>query len=136
MSSYLNAFLVSDFEHISNNETREDGETLQRVFTRPGSSLRAEYGLRNSIDLLNVLENYVNKTFTLPKLDSGAIPGKGGGMENYGLILYREAAMIYPELDEDITHNLRQRGVRLIAHEIAHMFFGNLVTGEWWNYLW
>lgn len=126
MSSYLLAFLVSDFKYLSNEATRQPGEALQRIFTRPGMESRAQYGLQNSVDLLKELEIFANLAFDLPKLDSGAIPGKGGGMENWGLILYREAALIYEENDEDISHALRQRGVRLIAHEIAHMFFGNL----------
>lgn len=130
MSSYLNAFIVSDFQALSNNGT---GKTLQRVWTRPDEVQKAQYGLKNSEKLLETLEEFVNMTYDLEKLDSGAIPGKGGGMENWGLLLYREAALIY---EDDISHTLENRGVRLIAHEIVHLFFGDLVTGEWWNYLW
>lgn len=83
MSSYLLAFLVSDFKYLSNNETRQNNETLQRIWTRPGMELRAAYGLKNSVDLLKELEMFADLTFDLPKLDSGAIPGKGGGMENW-----------------------------------------------------
>lgn len=133
MSSYLNAFLVSDFEQLNNEATRLENEALQGIWTRPGEKEKAHYGLNNSVIILNELEKFVNVKFNLPKLDSGAIPGKGGGMENWGLVLYREGALIY---EDDISHSLMQRGVRLIAHEVVHMFFGNLVTGEWWNYLW
>lgn len=133
MSSYLNAFLISDFDVLTNADTKTANETLQGIYTRPGEKERAQYGLDNSVKILNVLEKFTNTKFNLPKLDSGAIPGKGGGMENWGLVLYREAALIY---ENDISHSLMQRGVRLIAHEIVHMFFGDLVTGEWWNYLW
>ncbi|KAG5680752.1 hypothetical protein PVAND_010239 [Polypedilum vanderplanki] len=136
MSTYLLAFLVSDFKYLSNENTLEPGQTMQRIWTRPGIEEKAKYGLENSINLLEALEEFVDMKFDLPKLDSGAIPGKGGGMENWGLVLYREVALVYEENDADISHNLRQRGVRLIAHEIAHMFFGDLVTAQWWNYLW
>ncbi|KAL7036523.1 hypothetical protein ACKWTF_008832 [Chironomus riparius] len=136
MSTYLIAFLVSDFKYLSNNNTRLVGEALQSIYTRPGKEQKAKYGLENSVKLLNELEKFGGIKFALPKLDSGAIPGKGGGMENWGLILYREEALVYEDDDEDIAHDLMQRGVRLIAHEVVHMFFGNLVTAEWWNYLW
>lgn len=133
MSSYLNAFLVSDFEALSNELTKNSNETLQRIWTRPGEAARAQYGLDNSVKLLNELEKFAGIKYSLPKLDSGAIPGKGGGMENWGFVLYREAALIY---EDDISHSLMNRGVRLIAHEVVHLFFGDLVTGEWWNFLW
>ncbi|XP_070509992.1 putative aminopeptidase-2 [Chironomus tepperi] len=136
MSTYLLAFLVSDFTFLSNEGSREVGEALQSIYTRPGKEMNAKYGLENSVKLLNELEKFGGMKFSLPKLDSGAIPGKGGGMENWGLVLYREEALVYEDDDEDIAHDLMQRGVRLIAHEVVHMFFGNLVTAEWWNYLW
>lgn len=89
MSSYLNAFLVSDFEVLTNNLTKNVNETLQGVWTRPGESTKAQYGLDNSVKILNALEEFAGKKYSLPKLDSGAIPGKGGGMENWGFVLYR-----------------------------------------------
>lgn len=74
MSTYLIALLVSDFEYISNEGTNQ---TLQRIYTRPGLQSRASYGLQNSIELLEQLEKFVSVKVDLPKLDSGAIPGKG-----------------------------------------------------------
>ncbi|KAL7036524.1 hypothetical protein ACKWTF_008832 [Chironomus riparius] len=136
MSTYLLAFLVSDFKYLSNNNTRLVGEALQSIYTRPGKEQNAIYGLENSVKVLNELEKFAGMNFSLPKLDSGAVPGKSGGMENWGLIIYREEALIYEDEEEEIAHDLKQRGVRLIAHEVAHMFFGDLVTAKWWNYLW
>jgi aminopeptidase N len=83
MPTYLLAFLVSDFKYLSNNDTRTENQALQRIWTRPGIESKAQYGLDNSVKLLDALEKFVNITFDLPKLDSGAIPGKGGGMENW-----------------------------------------------------
>jgi aminopeptidase N len=117
MSTYLLAFLVSDFHYIS-NEGQQPEHTLQSIYTRPGLESRAQYGLENSVAMLKKLEQFVDVEFELEKLDSAAVPGKGGGMENFGLILYRETALIYEANDADISHQLRQRGVRLIAHEM------------------
>ncbi|CAG9805230.1 unnamed protein product [Chironomus riparius] len=136
MSTYLLAFLVSDFKYLSNNNRRLEGEALQSIYTRPGKEQNAKYGLENSVKVLNELEKFAGMNFSLPKLDSGAVPGKSGGMENWGLIIYREEALVYEDEEEEIAHDLKQRGVRLIAHEVAHMFFGDLVTAKWWNYLW
>ena len=83
MSTYLLAFLVSDFKYISNADTKIEGEALQGIYTRPGKEQKAKYGLENSVKLLNELEKFGGMNFSLPKLDSGAIPGKGGGMENW-----------------------------------------------------
>ena len=83
MSTYLLAFLVSDLTHLSNNNTRIEGEALQSIYTRPGKEQNAKYGLENSIKILDALEKFGGMNFSLPKLDSGAIPGKSGGMENW-----------------------------------------------------
>jgi aminopeptidase N len=83
MSTYLLAFLVSDFTYLSNADTRTVDQALQSIYTRPGKESKAQYGLDNSVKLLTELEKFAGLNFSLPKLDSGAIPGKGGGMENW-----------------------------------------------------
>ena len=83
MSSYLLAFVVSDFEYITNEETKQPGDTLHRVWVRQGTKLRAQYALENSELVLKELEKYVGFPFELPKVDSAAIPNKGGAMENW-----------------------------------------------------
>lgn len=83
MSSYLNAFLISDFDVLTNADSKLANETLQGIYMRPGEKEKAHYGLEQSVNLLNALEKFVDVKFDLPKLDSGAIPGKGGGMENW-----------------------------------------------------
>lgn len=67
-------------------------------------------------------------------LDHVAIPSKGGAMENWGLILYQENSLLYDEEEEPISFKLRSAS--LIAHEVAHFWFGNLVTCEWWSDTW
>lgn len=83
MSSYLVAFVVSDFRHISNEDTIEAGETLHRVWVRPDSVLKAWYALDNSAKVLKTLEEYIGFDFELPKVDSAAIPNKGGAMVSH-----------------------------------------------------
>lgn len=88
MSSYLLAFVVSDFEYISNADTKEIGETLHRIWVRPDAIKKAQFALENSEAVLKALEAYVNFDFELPKIDSAAIPNKGGAMENWGMVTY------------------------------------------------
>lgn len=88
MSSYLIAFVISDFGSISNEATRLPGQTLQRVWVRPDSVPRAKYAVENSDAVLKALEGYVNFEYELPKVDSAAIPNKGGAMENWGMVTY------------------------------------------------
>jgi aminopeptidase N len=83
MSSYLNAFVVSEFEFISNEDFKGDDETLVRVIARPDWLDNADYGLKSSIAALKALEKYVGHEYELEKLDSVVIPEKNGAMENW-----------------------------------------------------
>lgn len=88
MSSYLLAFVVSDFKYISNEAGKAPTDTLHRVWVRPDSITKADYALENSAKVLKALEDYVGFDFVLPKVDSAAIPNKGGAMENWGMVTY------------------------------------------------
>lgn len=136
MSSYLLAFVVSDFEYITNEVDLPQGEVIHRVWTKPDSISKAWFALENSAKVLKELENYVQFPFELPKVDSAAIPNKGGAMENWGMVTYWETAMIYEEKYEDISHAFKLSGVDVIAHELAHQFFGDSVTCKWWDQTW
>jgi aminopeptidase N len=83
MSSYLNAFVISDLEFITNEGTKAENEPLHRVWTRPDSLKKAQYALDNSIAALKALEEYTGFTYALEKVDSAGIPGKTGAMENW-----------------------------------------------------
>lgn len=89
MSTYLLAFVVSEFKFESNEAEKEVGETLQRVFARPDEVHKTRGALENSIKVLKKLEEYVGLDYELAKMDSAAVPQKGGAMENWGLITYR-----------------------------------------------
>ncbi|CAO1388277.1 unnamed protein product [Diamesa serratosioi] len=136
MSTYLLAFVVSDFEFISNAATKMDNETLHRIYVRSDAIEHTKYALENSEKFLKALENYVSFDYELSKVDSAAIPFKGGAMENWGLITYRENILIYDVPEDEINHVQKFDGISTIAHELAHQFFGNLVTCEWWSYSW
>ncbi|KAM4572960.1 aminopeptidase N-like [Odontesthes bonariensis] len=133
MSTYLLAFIVSDFDFITNTI---DGITI-RIFAR-GPAIAAgqgAYALNKTGPILKFFENYYNSSYPLPKSDQIALPDfNAGAMENWGLITYRETALLY---DEKFSSNSnKERIATIIAHELAHMWFGNLVTLRWWNDLW
>lgn len=136
MSSYLLAFVVSDLEFVDNEATREPGDILHRVWVRPDSVSKAWYAVEVSDKVVKALEAYTGFDYELPKVDSAGVPNKGGAMENWGMVTYRENAMIYEENYEDISHTQKWSGVDVIAHELAHQFFGDTVTCEWWDTIW
>ena len=136
MSTYLLAFVVSDFGQISNEDTKEADDTLHRIWVRPDSVTKAPFAIENSAFVLKALESYIEFDFELPKVDSAGIPNKGGAMENWGMVTYWESAMIYEEKYEDISHSLIYEGVGVISHELGHQFFGDSVTCECWDQTW
>ncbi|XP_037111087.1 alanyl (membrane) aminopeptidase b [Syngnathus acus] len=133
MSTYLLAFIVSDFGNISNII---DDVTI-RIFARKSAidAGQGAYALNKTGPILKFFERYYNSTYPLPKSDQIALPDfNAGAMENWGLITYRETALLY---DEDFSSNgNKERIASIISHELAHMWFGNLVTLKWWNDLW
>ncbi|KAM7002296.1 aminopeptidase N-like [Tautogolabrus adspersus] len=133
MSTYLLAFIVSDFGFI--NQTI-DG-VLIRIFARKPAidAGQGEYALNKTGPILKFFEKYYNSKYPLPKSDQIALPDfNAGAMENWGLITYRETALLYDE--EYSSNSNKERIASIIAHELAHMWFGNLVTLRWWNDLW
>lgn len=83
MSSYLLAFVISDLQSVTNEDTKLADETLHRIWVRPDSVSKARFALESSDLALKALENYLNFKFELPKLDSAGIPNKNGAMENW-----------------------------------------------------
>uniref|UniRef100_A0AAX7TII4 Aminopeptidase n=1 Tax=Astatotilapia calliptera TaxID=8154 RepID=A0AAX7TII4_ASTCA len=133
MSTYLLAFIVSDYDSIGNSI---DGVEI-RIFARRSAIAagQGQYALNKTGPILKFFEQYYNATYPLPKSDQIAIPDfNAGAMENWGLITYRETALLY---DEAFSSNSNKEKIAtIIAHELAHMWFGNLVTLRWWNDLW
>lgn len=136
MSSYLLAFVVSDLVSITSEGIVPEGETMHRIWVRPDSVKKAYYAVLESISALYALEFYTGFDYMLPKVDSAGVPNKGGVMENWGMLTYRENAMIYEIEYQDISHTQKLSGVNAISHVIAHQFFGCSVTSGWWDYVW
>lgn len=132
MSSYLLAFIVGDFECV---EKKSADGVLVRVFTTPGKKHQAQFALDCAAKTISFFNAYFAIPYPLPVVDLIAIPDfSAGAMENWGAITYRESALLVdPEHSSAIT---RQWVALVIAHELAHQWFGNLVTMEWWTHLW
>ncbi|MCX6752204.1 MAG: M1 family metallopeptidase [Candidatus Nomurabacteria bacterium] len=146
MSTYLLAFIVGDFECLESKTTPTTssfrhspsgrGRSIRvRVFTTPGKKHQAKFALDCAIKTLEFYEKYFDIAYPLPVLDMIAIPDfTAGAMENWGAITYRESAIL---VDDDHSSLSNKQWVALIiAHEISHQWFGNLVTMEWWTHLW
>lgn len=133
MSTYLLFLGVGDFERTNR---QVDGVDLG-VITRRGSLPKAQYALDSAADVLPWLNEYFGVRYPLPKLDNIAGPGQAqtfGAMENWGAIFsFERGFLINPEANSE-----RERsGIFLnLAHEMAHQWFGDLVTMSWWDDLW
>ena len=138
MPTYLLAFAVGpydlvDYGMIPPNSNR-DREVHLRGIAAKGLGERMQYALKNTDGLLSVLEEYFGTPYPYKKLDLIAMPESfGGAMENIGAITYDEYLLL---MDEDSPINQRRAYTVVHAHEMAHMWFGNLVTPGWWNDIW
>nr|XP_053651337.1 aminopeptidase N-like isoform X1 [Cherax quadricarinatus] len=133
MSTYLVAFVVSDFASLTT--TTANNHTVFRVWAREPALQQAEYSRLVGPPILTHFEDYFNQSYPLPKQDMIAIPDfSAGAMENWGLITYRETAMLYDPRVSAASN--KQYVVAVVAHELAHQWFGNLVTPRWWTDLW
>ncbi|KAL0193595.1 hypothetical protein M9458_011891, partial [Cirrhinus mrigala] len=96
---------------------------------------QAEFALDAAVKLLDFYDDYFAIPYPLPKQDLAAIPDfQSGAMENWGLTTYRESALLFDPHKSSASDKL---GITMIiAHELAHQWFGNLVTMQWWNDLW
>uniref|UniRef100_A0AAY4CMT3 Aminopeptidase n=1 Tax=Denticeps clupeoides TaxID=299321 RepID=A0AAY4CMT3_9TELE len=132
MSTYLVAFIVSDFLSIS--KSSQHGVKIS-IYSVPEKIGQAEYALNVAARLLDFYEDYFDIPYPLPKQDLAAIPDfQSGAMENWGLTTYRETALLFDPEKSSASDKL---GITMIiAHELAHQWFGNLVTMAWWNDLW
>jgi aminopeptidase N len=133
MSSYLLFFGVGDFERVHRDVNGVD----VGVVVKRGDTAQAEYALDAAAHILTYYNDYFAKPYPLPKLDLIAGPGSSqffGAMENWGAIFYFERdLLIDPRVS---TESDRQNVYTTVAHEMAHQWFGDLVTMQWWNDLW
>jgi aminopeptidase N len=132
MSSYLLFLGIGDLERITTNV---DGVEIGVVAKR-GDAEHGRFALESGVELLRYFNDYFGVRYPLPKLDFVAVPGGGGfgAMENWGAILYfEEVLLLDPTLSSESD---RQNVFTAVAHEMAHQWFGNLVTMKWWDDLW
>lgn len=131
MSTYLLAFIVGPFSYIEGT----DGKRPVRVYTTPDKIEQGRYALDVAIKSLTFYEKYFDVDYPLPKMDLIAIPDfVSGAMENWGLVTYRETALLVDPINTSTSQ--KQYVALVVAHELSHMWFGNLVTMEWWTHLW
>ncbi|XP_062942906.1 endoplasmic reticulum aminopeptidase 2 [Cynocephalus volans] len=132
MSTYLVAYIVCDFNSVSG--TTSSGVKVS-IYASPEKWNQTHYALQSSLKLLDFYEKYFDISYPLPKLDLIAIPDfEPGAMENWGLITYRETSLLFDPQTSSASDKLWV--TKVIAHELAHQWFGNLVTMEWWNDIW
>jgi aminopeptidase N len=131
MASYLNVFCAGELDAI----TAKKGNVIHGVWATKGKAEIGRYGLESSQQILDYFNDYFGVPYPLPKLDHIAVPGGfGGAMENWGGITYYESRLLF---DPEKSSSETKQGIyEVIAHETAHMWFGDLVTMAWWDNLW
>jgi aminopeptidase N len=133
MSAYLLFLALGDFERIH----RMVGKTDVGVVVRRGDTAKAQFALDAASDLLPYYNDYFGAPYPLPKLDFIAGPGRSqffAAMENWGAIYYFDYALL---VDPKLTSEAEKQNIYVdIAHEMAHQWFGDLVTMAWWDDLW
>ncbi len=138
LPTYLVAFAVGpydvvEYEDIPPNSVRRRPLKLRGIAAK-GEGKRLQYALENTDGLLTAFEEYFGTEYPYEKLDVIAAPDYAfGAMENPGLIVYREYLLL---LDENAPLSQKRAYARVHAHELAHMWFGNLVTPVWWEDIW
>lgn len=137
MSTYLLAFIIGDFEYVEDS-IKGKGKSKDvkiRVYTTAGKKHQAKFALDVAKRCLHFYNEYFDIPYPLPTLDLIAIPDfESAAMENWGAITFRETALLF---DEEKTSLANKQWIAIvIAHEIAHQWFGNLVTMHWWTDLW
>jgi aminopeptidase N len=131
MSTYLVALFIGEMDFL---EGEVDGIKL-RIYTAKGKRERARYAMDSTKQIVRYYNEYFAEPYPLPKLDQIALPGGiGGAMENWGAIAYSEARFLYDPRRDSVRQQQANYGI--IAHEIAHQWFGNLVTMAWWDNVW
>ena len=134
LPTYLVAFTIGDLDVVEASPNAESTMTPIRLVATKGKGAMGARALTTTQMLVGAFERYLGVPFPYPKLDIVAVPDfAGGGMENAGLILCRTDVMT---LDKNAPRSFERSQSRLLAHEIAHQWFGDLVTAKWWNDIW
>lgn len=136
LPTYLVAFMVGPFTMIESEVAptpqRERPLPLRIVSTRPNAG-KLDYAMQGSKEIVKLLEDYFADSFPYPKLDQITSPVMPGAMENAGADLYRDALIV---MDANAPTPQQRRFGVVVAHELAHQWFGDLVTPAWWDDIW
>lgn len=137
MSTYLLAWAVGDFEYIEAfTERRYNGTKVPvRVYTTRGLKEQGRWALEHAPKIIDYFSEQFEVDYPLPKSDILAVHEfTHGAMENFGLVTYRLTAILFDEKTSDTRY--KNRVAYVVAHELAHQWFGDLVTMDWWSALW
>ncbi|CAG8584761.1 4647_t:CDS:10 [Funneliformis caledonium] len=137
MSTYLVAFIVGDLGYIEAHTTGDHNgkPVLMRVYAPKGDEQHGAFALNVATQALEYFAEVFGIPYPLPKCDMVAVPDfEAGAMENWGLITYRTIRILFDPKESDAK--FKQRMAYTVSHELAHQWFGNLVTMEWWDHLW
>ena len=137
MSTYLLAWTVADLEYVEAFTKRTyNGKQLPvRVYTTRGLKHQGQLGVDVCAKVVDFYSEIFSIEYPLPKIDLVAVHEfSHNAMENWGLITYRTTAILYDDAKSDARY--KNRVAYVVAHELAHQWFGNLVTMDWWNELW
>ena len=131
MSTYLVAFLVGDFQCVSGSS---DGTPIRACAT-PGQAEKGKFALSAAEYILHYYNTYFGIKYPMPKLDMIGIPDfEAGAMENFGAITYRETDFLIDEKTASLSQ--KKEVASVVAHEMAHQWFGDMVTMQWWDNIW
>lgn len=131
MSTYLVAFLVGDFQCTSG---QSDGIPIRSCAT-PEKLQYTQFALSTAEFVLHYYDTYFGIKYPMPKLDMIALPDfEAGAMENFGAITYRETDLLIDPKDASV--GAKKNVAEVIAHEMAHQWFGDMVTMQWWDNIW
>ncbi|KAH8382119.1 hypothetical protein KR009_002030 [Drosophila setifemur] len=137
MSTYLVCIIVSDFASKSTTvQANGIGEDFtMEAFATSHQIDKVDFALEFAAAVTEYYIQYYQVAYPLPKLDMAAIPDfASNAMEHWGLVTYRETALLYDPTSSSTAN--KQSIAAVLAHEIAHQWFGNLVTMQWWNDIW
>ena len=130
MPTYILAFAVGEFDSAEITGLSIPG----RIYTPKGQAHRTKFAVKHTPGILRNLESYFGSSYPYEKLDFVAVPNfTHGAMENAGLVTYRSGLLL---LEDEPRLAEQARPLSVIAHELAHMWYGNLVTMAWWDDLW
>lgn len=136
LPTYLMAFMVGPFASVGDTiaPTPQRGWPLPvRIVTTQPNAPKMDFAMRGTKDIVRILEDYFGQAFPYPKLDQISTPILPGAMENAGADLYNDSILI---LDDNATTRQKRTFGMVVAHELGHQWFGDMVTPAWWDDIW